>query len=110
MRRPFRNRDGDPVEPWPFVVVAGTGALPVVTFGPLYLTALGLPLRPAIGVSLAVSAGVVAVAYHRFVLTYRPDVRAALPAAERARWLFWITLVVVALFILLALPLVGRSL
>lgn len=110
MRPRFRNRDGDPVEPWPFVVVAGTGALPVLTFGPLYLTALGLSLRPAIGVSLAVSAVVVAVAYHRFVLTYRPDVRAALPAAERARRLFWITLVLVGAFVLLSLPLVGRSL
>lgn len=110
MRRPFHNRDGDPVEPWPFVVVAGTGVLPVLTFGPLYLGALGLPLRAAVGVCLAVSAVIVAVAYHRLVLTYRPDVRAALPAGERARRLFWVTLVLVGVIVLLSLPLLGRSL
>lgn len=110
MRPQVRNRDGDVVDPWPFVVVAGTGTLLVLTFGPLYLTALGLSLRPAIAVSLGVSAVVVAVSYRRFVLGYRPDVRAALPAGERIRRLFWVTLVLVALLVLLALPLVGRSL
>ncbi len=110
MYRPFHNRDGNPVEPWPFVAVAGTGVLPVLSFGPLYLGALGLPLRAGIGVSIAVSAVVVGVAYHRLVLTYRPDVRARLPAGERARRLFWTTLVLVGVFVLLSLPLVGRSL
>jgi phosphotransferase system glucose/maltose/N-acetylglucosamine-specific IIC component len=110
VRRPFHNRDGDPVEPWPFVVVAGTGALPVLSFGPLYLGAFGVPIRVGVGVSVAVSAVVVAVAYHRLVLTYRPDVRTALPASERARRLFWVTLVLVGVFVLLSLPLVGRSL
>ena len=106
----LRNRDGDPVEPWPFVVVAGTGALPVLSVGPLYLTALGLSLGPAVGVSVAASVAVVAGAYHRFVLTYRPDVEASLPAAVRFRRLLWATLVLVALFVLLTLPFLGRSL
>ncbi len=110
MYRPFHNRDGDPVEPWPFVAVSGTGTLPVLSFGPLYLGAFGVPIRLAVGVSIAVSTGIVAVAYYRLVLAYRPDVQAALPASERAPRLFWITLVLIGVLVLPALPLVGRSL
>jgi len=104
----FRNRHGEAVDPWPFVVVAGTGVLPVLSFGPLYLTALGLSLSPAVGVSLAVGAAVVVCAYHRLVYTRRPDVVG--PAGDRFARLFYAILVLVGVFALLALPLLGRSL
>jgi phosphotransferase system glucose/maltose/N-acetylglucosamine-specific IIC component len=106
----LRNREGTPVDPWPFVVVAGTGVLPLLSFGPLYLTAFGVPLRVGVPVAVAASGLVVAAAYHRFVLTYRPAVRAEVPAAERARRLFWLALVLLGVLVLLTLPLLGRSL
>ncbi|ESS06384.1 MAG: hypothetical protein A07HB70_01103 [uncultured archaeon A07HB70] len=104
----FHNRDGEAVDPWPFVAVAGTGVLPVLSFGPLYLTALGLSLSPAIGVCLAVSAAVVAGAYHRLVYARRPGVAGA--AGDRFARLFYAALVLVGVLALLALPLLGRSL
>jgi hypothetical protein len=106
----FQNREGTPVDPWPFVVVAATGVLPLLSFGPLYLTAFGVPLRVGVPVSVAASAAVVAAAYYRFVLTYRPAVRAEVPAGERARRLFWLAMVLLGVLALLTLPLLGRSL
>ena len=104
----FRNRDGDAVDPWPFVAVAGTGVLPVLSFGPLYLTALGLALSTAIVVSLVVGTAVVVGAYHRLVHTRRPEVVA--PGGDRVERLFYATLALVGVLALLALPLLGRSL
>ena len=106
----LRNREGEVVDPWPFVAVAGTGVLPVLSFGPLYLNAFGVPLSTAVGLSLGVAVAVVGVAYHQLVLTHRPEMAGEVPAADRLKRLFYAMLVLLALLLLLTLPLLGRSL
>lgn len=106
----FRNREGTPVDPWPFVVVAGCGVLPVLSFGPLYLTALGVPLRAAVPACLVASGAIVAGAYHRYVRTRHPAVRAGIDPGRRLQRLFYAALVLIGALLLLALPLLGRSL
>ena len=65
-RRP-RNRNGRPVDPARFVVVAGLGAMLVLSAGPLYGLAYGLPLRTGVAASAAVTLGVVDDAVTRVV-------------------------------------------
>jgi hypothetical protein len=76
-----RNRDGRPVDPVPFVVVAGLGGMLALSVGPLYGLAYGLSLR----VALAVAAG----AYHQLVRGARPA-GAPGPTAADADWLLYV--------------------
>ena len=103
------NREGRPVDPWPFVVVAGVGLLCVYSFGPLYLMALGASVTQALAVCTAVAAGVVAAAFHRYVWTVQPALRGEVPATERFRRLVYGALLLAAVLALLSLPLLARG-
>jgi len=103
MDRRLRNRDGRPVDPVPFVVVAGLGAMLALSVGPLYGLAYGLPLRTALAASAVATVAVVGGAYHEFVRRGTPaavDVRRA--DAER---LYYLALVLGATLVALSLPL-----
>lgn len=67
-----RNRDGDPVDPVPFLVSAGMGVLLLFSLGPLYGLAYGLPVWAGLAVATACTVAVSAFAYHRLVWTAPP--------------------------------------
>lgn len=102
-RRP-RNRDGRPVDPVPFVVVAGLGAMLTLSAGPLYGLAYGLSLRAALAASAAVTVALAAGAYHQFVWRATPASVAA-PTTEADR-LYYLGLALGAAIVGLSLPLV----
>lgn len=94
-----RNRDGDQVDPVPYLVVVGFAFLGCFIFGPVYALSVGLPLPVGVAVSGAVFLAVAAVAYHRMVWTARPDLRSEVPARERLVRLLYAALVTVGLMI-----------
>jgi len=67
-----RNRDGDPVDPVPFLVCTAMAVLLLFSVGPLYGLAYGLPVRAGLTVATAGTVAVAAVAYHRLVWTAPP--------------------------------------
>lgn len=89
----LRNRDGTPIDPIPFLVVALMGATVAVTWGPLYLVELGLSQPVAVGCSCAVAAGTVGLAYYRYVWLANPMVREEVPAGVRFRRLLYAILI-----------------
>lgn len=102
--RPENSR-GTPVDPVPFLVVAAMGFLICYSFGPGYLMTFGVELSGALALSTVAFLATAAVAYHRFVWTVRPDLRAEIPADLRVRRLVLASLVVAGVFALLSLPL-----
>jgi hypothetical protein len=98
-----RNRDGRPIDPVPFLVAASTAALGSYSFVPAYCLSLGLPLTVGLALATLVFLVAVGLAYHRLVRTLRAD-RGDVPAALRLRSLFYVALVVGALFVLGSLP------
>jgi membrane protein implicated in regulation of membrane protease activity len=100
-----RDRDGTPVDPVPFLVVAASAVLVVCSGGPPYLLALGLSLPVAVGVSLAVAAVAVGLAYRRYVRRAAPERRAVVPAQRRLGRFGEAIVALAALFALLSLPL-----
>ncbi|WP_247002360.1 hypothetical protein [Halosolutus gelatinilyticus] len=102
-----RNRHGSPVDPVPFVVVSGLTVMLLLSFGPLYAQALGAPLDVSIGASLGLSLLAAVVAYYRQVWTARSEL-AVVPAGVRAERLFHLMLVLAAISVGLAVPLLVR--
>lgn len=99
-----RNRHGSPVDPVPFVVVAGLSFMLLLSFGPLYGQALGARLDVSIGTSFALFVLAAAVAYYRHVWTARPELP-PVAAGVRAERLFHLMLVLAAIIVGLAIPL-----
>ncbi|RZH68261.1 hypothetical protein [Natrinema altunense] len=102
----LRNRHGVRIDPVPFVVVVGLAFMFLLSFGPLYGQALGLPLEVAIALSAAVCTVVAVVAFYRQVWTFRPNHAGSVPAAVRAERLFQLIPILAALLVALAIPLV----
>ncbi|WP_348613460.1 hypothetical protein [Halobaculum rarum] len=103
----LRNREGDPVDPVPFLVVAGMGFMIVFSAGPIYLMALfGVDVATALAGSAAAFLPVAIVAYHQLVRSARPDLRGELPASWRFRRLWYAAIAFGLLLVLLTLPLV----
>ena len=102
----LRTANGTPVDPVPFLVVAGLTLLVGLTFGPSYCMALGLRLSAGVCVSAVACLGTIAVAYHRMVWTARPELRGEIPAAQRFLRLIYAAVIGGLLVVLLALPLV----
>lgn len=102
----LRNRDGVPVDPVPFAVVVGLTFMALLSFGPLYGQALGLPLEAAIAISGALFAVAAVVAFYRQVWTARPDLDCEVAAAVRAQRVFYLIPILGALLVALAVPLV----
>jgi hypothetical protein len=100
-----RNRDGHPVDPVPFVVVAGLGAMLVLSAGPLYGKAYGLSVRTGVAASAAVTVSLTAGAYHQFV--WRATPAAVDGAPTDATRLYYMGLALGAVILALSLPLVS---
>lgn len=100
-----RNKRGTPVDPVPFVVVALLGVTTAYSYGPIYLTELGVDLVTAIGISTVVAAAVAGAAYHRYIWTARPDLRDEVPVDARLRRLVYGVAILIAVIVLLSLPL-----
>lgn len=89
----------------PFLVVALLGVTVAYSYGPIYLTALGFDLVQALVISTAIAAGVSITAYHRYVWTARPDMRAEVPVESRLRRLVYGVVIGIVVIVLLSLPL-----
>lgn len=100
-----QNRVGRPVDPVPFVVVAGFGFLFSYSYGPAYLLELGAELPGALGWSTVLFLVTTGLAYYRFVWDARPDLRGEVPGHLRFRRLVLASLAVVGVMALLTLPL-----
>jgi len=98
------NRTGTPVDPVPFIVVAGLSFLLCYSYGPLYLMELGAELSGALGYSTMTFLALVGLAYYRFVWTARPDLRGEVPAHFRIHRLVLGGVAVVGVLVLLLLP------
>ncbi|AUX10790.1 hypothetical protein AArcSl_3184 [Halalkaliarchaeum desulfuricum] len=98
----LRNRDGTPIDPVPFLVVALLAVTIAIAWGPVYLLGLSVDLPVAVGISVGIAVASVAVAYHRLVWTANPTVREEVPAEVRFRKFLYAILVgvivVLALF------------
>lgn len=103
MRLP--NRHGSAVDPVPFVVVTGLAWMVLLSFGPLYGQALGVPLPVGLGVSTALSLVATAGAYYSQVWTATPEIDGELPSGLAAERLFYLMLVLAVLIVALAIPL-----
>ena len=99
-----RNREGRAVDPVPCLVCTAMAALVSYSFVPPYCLAFGLSVEVGLAVATLVFVVVGALVYYRLVWTARPDLRREVPAGLRLRTLFYVALVVVALFVLASLP------
>lgn len=104
----FRNRDGDPVDPVPFLVVTGFALLGSFTFVPVYCLALGVSMEYSVGTGVLVFGTLTAVAYHRMVWESRPELLGEVPAETRLLRLVYGALVVGGVLLLLTLLLLSR--
>jgi hypothetical protein len=101
----FRNRDGTPVDPVPFLVVVALAFLLVFSFGPIYAVAVGLSFTVGVSLSALVFVAATVGAYVRFVWQARPALRAEIPSDQRLTRLFYGALCLALLLVLLAIPL-----
>ena len=99
----LRNREGVPVDPVPFLVVALLAATVLLSFGPLYLQEFGLTLEVAVVISAVLSIAAAVLSYHRFVWNANPLTREEVPAATRYLNLLY----AIAFFVLLLLALLA---
>lgn len=97
----LRNRDGTPIDPVPFVVVALLAVTVLMAWGPLYLKEHGVAEGTAVGCSGALAAGSVVGAYYQYVWTANPAIREEVPAGVRFRKLLYA--MVIGAIVLLAL-------
>jgi hypothetical protein len=101
----LRNDQGTAVDPVPFLVVGASAFLVCFSFGPIYLGALGIPLQESLVVSGVVCVATTALAYHRLVRRARPEIRTELSPEARLKQLFYVTLLLTLVTMLLAVPL-----
>lgn len=101
----LRNREGSPIDPVPFIVVTGLGFMLLLSFGPLYVQALGGSLPTALAASASVWVVVTVVAYHRYVWAARPNT-ADVPSSIRAERLFYAMVALGVIIVGLAIPLI----
>ena len=100
----LRNRDGTPIDPVPFFVVALLGVMITIAWGPLYLKSHGVEQSVAVTASVGLAAVTVGTSYYRYVWTANPNVRENVPAAVRFRKLVYALLIgVVVVLVLMAL-------
>lgn len=85
----FRNRNGTPIDPIPFFVVAGIGFTVFLAWGPVYLLGHGVSLDIAVTVSAVLAIVSVVTAYYRYVWIANPLRQEEVPAAERIKPLFY---------------------
>ena len=105
----LRNRYGSDVDGVPFLVVSAMAFLVTFSFGPLYGSALGLPLPTSIAGCAVVFGATVCGAYYRLIWQARPELEGEVPASQRLVRLLYVAIALGLLLVLLALPLVYRS-
>ena len=103
----LRNRHGTPIDPVPFLVVVGLAFMLLLSFGPLYGQALGTSLDISIAVSVVSCRFVARLADYWQVWAARPQ-GPAVPAGIRAERLFYLMIVLAAIIVALAVPLLVR--
>lgn len=106
--RVFRNRDGEDVDPVPFLVVSGLSFAGSLSFVPAYCLSLGLPMTVSVGAGTAAFVGLAAAAYHRMVWSARPGAREEVSPGIRLQKLLYGMLVVVVVLLALTLLLLSR--
>lgn len=101
---PLRNRNGQSVDPVPFLVVTGLAFLIIYSFGPMYLQALGLTVDYGLPVCTALFLGIAATAYYRMVWTHRPNAGKLVSGGVSFGQLWYAILILIAFVLLLSLP------
>lgn len=101
----LRNRRGESVDAVPFLVVAGMALMLCISFGPLYLAALGFSWPVAVCLSAAAFVALAAGAYYRMVWTGTPLRAAEIPPGLRLRRMLYAGIALALLLCLLSLPL-----
>lgn len=101
MRLP--NRDGQPVDPVPWLVIAGSGTLVSFSFFPGYCIAFGLPTWAGVAIAGGVSLLITGISFHQYLWTVDPAVRREIPPEIRLRTLTWAVLVGVGVLVALSL-------
>ena len=99
-----RNRDGEPVDPVPFLVSAGLSVMLLFSAGPLYGLAYGLSVRTSLAVATAAAVTVSAFAYHRLVWVASPP-WVDIPAELRFRRLIYVAIAFGVVLLALSVPL-----
>ncbi|WP_224448322.1 hypothetical protein [Haloprofundus salilacus] len=97
------NRDGSPIDPVPFLVVASLAFAVAFAFGPAYGLSFGLSLTVAVALSAVAFLGALALAYYRLVWSVNPAIREEVPAGVRLRKLFYSGAAVLLLLLFLSL-------
>lgn len=92
----FSDRDGEPVDPAPFLVVAATGLLVSLSFLPAVVMRLGGSTGYGIAVALVVAAAFTVAAYRRMVSRSRASLRTELPPEDRLRTIVYGVIVAAA--------------
>ncbi|WP_254839291.1 hypothetical protein [Natronomonas marina] len=99
-----RNRNGDPVDPVPFLVSTGLSVMLLFSTGPLYGLAYGLSVRVSLVLSSAGAVAVAAFAYHRLVWVATPS-WVQVPAELRFQRLLYVALAFGVILLGLSVPL-----
>ncbi|MFB6268702.1 MAG: hypothetical protein ABEH83_02075 [Halobacterium sp.] len=99
-----KNRDGDPVDPIPFLVCACLAVMLSFSLGPLYGAAYGLSVRVSLAVAACCSFGAVAAGFYRLVWTATPRA-VTTPAQPRFQRLLYLAVAFGAVVVGLSVPL-----
>lgn len=102
---PFRNTEGQSVDPVPFLIISILGATVNFTFGPPYLMTIGISFQTSLGICLLLTGLVVMGAYYRYVYTATPQQSQPGLADTRIERLYYAILIGLLVIVLLALPL-----
>lgn len=100
---PLSNRGGSPIDPVPFLVVTGLGCMMLLSLGPLYGQAFGLPLSIALPLSITLSVLFTVAAFYWQVWKATPLKET--PVEVRAERLYYGGLAFAVIFIGLTIPL-----
>lgn len=92
----FSDRDGEPVDPVPFLVVAAIGLLVSVSFLPPVVIELGGSPIHGVGVALLAASVFTVAAYRRMVSKGRASLREEIPPESRLRTIVYGVLVAAA--------------
>lgn len=103
-RRPLNN-EGTPVDPVPFLVVAGLTFMLTLSLGPLYCMAYGIDFPAALLIPGGVFVAVTGFAYQRMVRLARPAHRAEVGAEGAFRRLLYVAAAIAVVFVAITLPL-----
>lgn len=95
----FSDREGEPVDPAPFLVVAATGLLVSLSFLPAVVLRLGGSAGSGVAIALCVAGAFSVAAYRRMVWGSNAAARTELPPEDRLRTIVYgVIVAAVAMF------------